>query len=743
MSKELVVVESPAKARTIARYLGPRFRVVASYGHIRDLPKSRFGVDTENGFTPTYVIPREAKKAVAELKRAAQDSTGLWLATDMDREGEAIAWHVAQVLGYPLEEVKRVTFTEVTPAAIREAFQNPRGIDKNLVGAQQARRVLDRMVGYTLSPLLWKKVRRGLSGGRVQSAALKLVVDREKEIRAFVPEEYWTIQALLAGRSGEPFLARLVERGGEKLRIPNRDQAEEHARVLAASSLRVREVRKRRVKRTPPPPFTTSTLQQEASRRLGFSPKKTMALAQQLYEGVELGREGRVGLITYMRTDSVNLSTLALEELSQVVREVYGERYALPTPRRYRTRQRLAQEAHEAIRPTSAKRLPDHVAPYLTRDQTRLYTLIWQRAVATQMAEALYDQVHVEVEAGDYLLRATGSTLAFDGYLRVYREDQEEREEQLLPPVEEGEELTLLDLVKEQHFTEPPPRYTDATLIKAMEENGIGRPSTYAPTVSTLLERGYVRQEGRKLFATDLGIAVADFLSAHFPEIVDLGFTARLEEDLDEIAEGKRGWVPVVAAFWEPWKLKVSEKEREVAREEVVTRPSEELCPSCGAPMVGRLGRYGWFLSCSRWPECKGRLPGTAAPENGQEHGEGGVGGAADEGALVDTPTEGAPEQEQTESCPLCGSPMLLKKGRFGAFWGCSRYPSCSGTRPYIAEDAPPCPACEGGRLLPRRSRHGKRFWGCSRYPDCTYVTFVSPRRARKEGSSQGPGDEV
>ena len=625
MTKTLVVVESPTKAKTLERYLGPDYTVRASFGHIRDLPKSKLGVDTEREFEPEYVVPEDSEKHVRALRAALKKADDLVLATDFDREGEAIAYHVAEVLKIDPAAAKRVTFTEITRDAILEAFQSPRAIDLRLVEAQQARRILDRLVGYRLSPVLWKKVRPGLSAGRVQSVALRLIVDRNREIAAFVPVEYWSVDVRLTPEGDEaPFSARLIEIPQGKLATsPDKKgitlsaeaDAALHADRLREAAYRVREVREKEVKRNPAPPFTTSTLQQEAARKLGFGARRTMRLAQQLYEGIELHGEGQVGLITYMRTDSTTIAESALREIAEVVRTEFGAAYALKQPRRYKTKQRGAQEAHEAIRPTSAMRTPDRVAGALDKGQLALYRLIWQRTVASQMAEARFDQVSIDIEAatGDdgYLLRATGQTLTFDGFRRVYFEGRDdaadEDAESALPRLTAEQVLRLLEVLPEQHFTQPPPRFTEASLVKTLEELGIGRPSTYASIISTLQDRGYVRLEERRFFPADVGEVVTDLLKEFFPDVVDVNFTAKMEEDLDEIAEGKLRWVQVLDEFYGPFERLLEKNEGEIQRFEEVLDETCPLCPQEGrtpGQLVIKLGRYGKFIGCSNWPDC-------------------------------------------------------------------------------------------------------------------------------------------
>jgi DNA topoisomerase I len=725
MTKTLVVVESPTKAKTLERYLGPEYTVRASFGHIRDLPKSKLGVDTEREFEPEYVVPEDSEKHVRALRAALKKADELVLATDFDREGEAIAYHVAEVLKIDPAAAKRVTFTEITRDAILEAFQSPRAIDLRLVEAQQARRILDRLVGYRLSPVLWKKVRPGLSAGRVQSVALRLIVDRDREIAAFVPVEYWSVDVRLTPEGDEaPFLARLIEIPEGKLATsPDKKgitlsaeaDAALHADRLREAAYRVREVREKEVKRNPAPPFTTSTLQQEAARKLGFGARRTMRLAQQLYEGIELPGEGRVGLITYMRTDSTTIAESALREIAEVVRTEFGAAYALKQPRRYKTKQRGAQEAHEAIRPTSAVRTPDRVAGALDKGQLALYRLIWQRTVASQMAEARFDQVSVDVEAavGDdrYLLRATGQTLKFDGFRRVYFEGRDdaadEDAESALPRLTAEQVLRLLEVLPEQHFTQPPPRFTEASLVKVLEELGIGRPSTYASIISTLQDRGYVRLEERRFFPEDVGEVVTDLLKEFFPDVVDVNFTAKMEEDLDEIAEGTLRWVQVLDEFYGPFERLLEKNEGEIQRFEEVLDETCPLCPQEGrAPghLVIKLGRYGKFIGCSNWPGCS-----YIRNLDGQERKE--------------------PEVLE-ETCPECGKPLAKKWGRFGPFVGCTGYPECRYIKREEQKTGVKCPKCGQGDLVVKRARRGKRgslFYGCNRYPVCDFTVGQRP----------------
>jgi DNA topoisomerase-1 len=730
MSGNLVIVESPAKAKTIERYLGPGYTVLASYGHVRDLPenpgKNQFGVDVDHDFAPVYEVVADRKRQLAAIVKAASKAELIYLATDLDREGEAIAWHVAEAARLAPARTRRVTFSEITEAAIKRAFAQPRSIDQNLVDAQQARRVVDRLVGYTLSPLLWRKVRAGLSAGRVQSVAVRLVVDREREIRAFTAREYWTLKAVLVAPNGETFEADLVRVAGKKPDVADAETAERHAAAIRSSHPIVTDVAIKTTNRTPAPPFTTSSLQQEASRKLGFSPKRTMSAAQRLYEGVETD-EGQVGLITYMRTDSVALSSQATAEAARVIEERFGPEYTTPRGRAFKTKTRNAQEAHEAIRPTSFRRDPESAARRLGSDEARLYRLIWQRALASQMAVKEQETTTVDLAADDYGLRANATRTTFDGFSRVYVEghdDVDEEAECRLPALARGDATAVQSVQPQQHFTEPPPRYTEATLIKALEEHGIGRPSTYAATISTILDRGYVKVQERRLHPEPVGEIVTDLLVCHFGEFVDLEFTARMENDLDDVASGKRAWVPVVREFYEPFRTRVDEKTKELKRADFTTRPSAEVC-SLGHPMVIRLGRYGEFLACSMYPEHKEtrELPGAGGTKS--EPGTDGQVGGTGEPAVV-------------EACPRCGATsggvLVTRRGRFGPFLGCSRYPDCD----YIKKDGPPppdplafevtCPTCREGQLVTRRARRtGSLFWGCSRYPTCRYTTSHEP----------------
>ena len=696
-SKKLVIVESPAKARTIEQYLGKDYTVRASIGHVRDLLRSRLSVDVDNNFEPEYRVPNDKRATVKELKAAVAKASEVYLATDPDREGEAIAWHLVAATGIDESRAHRVAFYEVTKAGILEAFAHPRRIDGNLVNAQQARRILDRLVGYKLSPLLWDRVRSGLSAGRVQSVAVRLVVEREREIEAFIPEEYWTIDAELARQAerADPdrlsFLARLIRIRGEPANLPNEEAVRPILDDLKAAAYTVEEVSKGQRKRKPAPPFITSTLQQEASRRLGFAAKKTMQLAQELYEGIALEGGEQIGLITYMRTDSPTVSTQAQQEARAYVEEVFGKDYLPPRPPQYRAKAKGAQEAHEAIRPTSVLRTPDSLRGVLKRDQLRLYQLIWQRFLASQMADAIYDTIQVNVMAGPpetplskrpYLFRVATSILRFPGFLAVYENGvdegapEDERPEIPLPDLAVGDELDLLQLLPEQHFTQPPSRYTEASLVKALEEYGIGRPSTYAPILSTIQQRGYVIREDRRLLPTETGIIVNDLLVEHFPDIVDVGFTARMEDNLDLIASGEREWVPILREFYGPFQEELARAQQAMPKASVGDEAIDRDCPDCGKPLVIRWGRYGKFIGCSNYPTCRHTEP------------------------LL---------EKIGVSCPLDGGDLIERRTRKGrTFYGCSNYPNCEWTswkRPVPQT----CPAC-GGLMV----EHNKKWADCT-----------------------------
>jgi DNA topoisomerase-1 len=724
MTKKLVVVESPAKARTLGQFLGKDYTIAASVGHVRDLPAKELGVDVDRDFSPKYVVSLDKRKVVKEIRDKAAKATAVYLATDPDREGEAISWHLVQAANLDKTPLKRVVFHEITEEAIASAFRHPRAIDLRLVDAQQARRILDRLVGYKISPLLWKRVRKGLSAGRVQSVALKLIVDREAEILAFVPEEYWTIEAELAKEADKSaaFAAVLVGPVGEdKISIRNEEQAQQLVRELQGARYRVSAVQQKTAARQPAPPFITSTLQQEAWRKLKFNGKRTMAIAQQLYEGLPLGKQGPVGLITYMRTDSTNVTSSAISDARSYVKERYGAEFLPPTPRRFAKKVKGAQEAHEAIRPTSIRREPAQVKRYLTPDQLKLYTLIWQRMVASQMAAARIATTTVHIEARPdkgkkrYLFRASSSAVVFPGFLTLYQESKDEEEEdkrKSLPDLAKGEALSLLKLLPEQRFTQPPPQYSEATLIKALEELGIGRPSTYAPTLSLIQERGYVERRNGRLGPTELGTIVSGLLSEHFADIVNVGFTAQMEEKLDQIASGKLEWVPMLQEFYKPFEETIARAATAIPK---IAEPTDEICEKCGSPMVIKWGRRGKFLSCSGFPKCKNARSIDA----------------------TESRTERAPSKvtETTdETCEKCGRPMVVKSGRFGKFLSCSGYgdpdkkKSCKNTKSLQAAIGVKCPnpGCEG-TLTEKRTKRGRVFYGCSRYPQCKYATWNKP----------------
>ena len=703
--RSLVVVESPTKVKTIQKYLDGTFTVKASMGHVRDLPKSKLGVDPRKGFKPQYVISPGKKKVLDDLKKASEKAETLYVATDPDREGEAIGWHLAQELPFEKKNIFRITFNEITERAVKAAFLKPGKIDQKRVDAQQARRVLDRLVGYSLSPLLWDKVQRGLSAGRVQSVAVRLIVDREREIQAFQPSEYWSLHARLGARQPPEFVATLREVAGEKAALANEDATRAVMAGLDGAQWAVKSVTRGERRRNPTAPFITSTLQQEAGRKLGFTAKKTMMLAQQLYEGIDVGGDGPVGLITYMRTDSVRIAAEAQQEAKSWAVNRFGAEYVPETPPAYKSRG-SAQEAHEAIRPSEVDREPRALGRFLTKDQLALYRLIWERFLASQMMPAVYDTVAADIEAGPCLFRAQGATLRFKGFTAVYVESREDEEavdddaESPVPPLDEGEILSLLGLDPKQHFTQPPPRFTEASLIKVLEELGIGRPSTYASILGTIInDRGYVNRERRTLFPTELGMTVTDKLKPYFPEIMDVEFTAQMEDSLDKIEEGDQRWVDTVRTFYEKFKPDLKRAEKEMPNEKA-GEETDEVCPDCGKPLLARRGRFGKFLACSAYPECKyTRNIGT-------------------DGRAEDEPTD--------EVCPSCAKPMVIKHDRFGKFIACSGYPECKTTKPITLGIACPEPGCPG-ELAQRRSRRGKIFYGCSAYPNCKFVVWQRP----------------
>jgi len=729
MSKNLVIVESPAKAKTIEQYLGKDFTVTASMGHVRDLPKSKMGIDTEGDFEPSYTVPQDKKKTITELKKKIKADTKIWIATDEDREGEAIGWHLLKALKVDPKkhEVKRIVFHEITKNAILKSIDEPREINDDLVDAQQARRVLDRLVGYELSPLLWKKIRYGLSAGRVQSVAVRLIVEREREIEAFKPEEYWKVIGTFNGDAKKDFEAQLAKIKGKKAEVTNKKESDKILKDLKGADYKVTKVEEKKAKRNPAPPFITSTLQQEASRKLGFSVKKTMMIAQQLYEGVETA-EGHKGLITYMRTDSFNLSTEAVKQAHKVIASEYGKEYVSEKPRVYK-KAKGAQEAHEAIRPTNIERTPKDLQKQLNRDQFRLYELIWKRMVACQMKTAILNQVKADIESGDYMFRATGQTIEFPGFMKVYVEHEDDdpnadkdeekakKHEKFLPPLKENEDVDCKKIDSTQHFTQPPHRYTEASLVKKLESEGIGRPSTYAPTISTIQTRGYIEKDGKALKPTDTGNVVTDFLVKHFADIIDYKFTAEMEEDLDMVANGKKEWVPLMREFYKPFHDNVQNKEKTVSKADVVNEETDEKCDQCGSPMVIKLGRYGKFLSCSNYPDCKNAKP--LPKKEGEE----------DDSKREEPKLD--PElarKLKDKKCDKCGNPMEVKVGKYGHFLGCSNYPDCKNIQPIVKFSGVKCPRCKKGQLVERHARRtGKAFYGCNQFPRCKFATWDKP----------------
>jgi len=720
MTQALVIVESPAKAKTIEKFLGPGYKVLASYGHVRALPSKQGSVDVSHDFAPKYAVLPESKRHIDTIRKALKESDRLLLATDPDREGEAISWHLLAALGLDrgkdIMPVQRVVFHEITKQAILHAVAHPREVSQELVDAQQARSVLDYLVGFTLSPYLWKKIRYGLSAGRVQSVALRLICEREKEIAAFVEQEYWTLAAQLGKTSGQEFTAGLVQLDGKKLGkfdVPDATRAEALKQRFAKADWRVAQVTRSEKKRYPAPPFTTSTLQQEAARKLGFSAKKTMATAQKLYEGVAIGSAGSVGLITYMRTDSVNLSNQALTEAHDLIVRLFGKDYALAKPRFFKNKAKNAQEAHEAIRPTDLARTPAELKSFLAPDQFKLYELIWKRTVACQMAEALLDQTSADIEAAaGGLFRATGSVLRFPGFMKLYIEgtdDEGDEKEGTLPPLSDGEVLNLRDLLTEQHFTQPPPRYTEASLVKALEEYGIGRPSTYASILNTLVERKYAALEKKRFVPQDIGMVVSDHLSQHFERYVDYNFTAGLEEELDQVARGEKQWKQLLGEFWGPFKARLEQKMKEVAQGEATTEATDEFCPECKRPLVVKLGKRGKFIACTGFKEgCKYTRPLAREGEAAQEAAE---------------------PVFSEEKCDKCQAPMLIKDGRYGKYLACSGYPACKNIQPLVKPKGTgvACPVCGEGELTEKKSRYGKIFYSCNRYPKCKYAVWDPP----------------
>jgi DNA topoisomerase-1 len=719
MANALVIVESPAKAKTIKKYLGKGYSVMASVGHVLDLPQKDLGVDIENDFEPHYVVIRGKTKILKKITDSAQSVDEVFLATDPDREGEAIAWHIAEKIRHVTKprkgkegagpRIHRALFNEITSRAIKDAVSKPCDLNAHLFEAQQARRILDRIVGYRLSPLLWDKVRRGLSAGRVQSVAVRIVCEREDEIEKFVTTEYWSVVANLEGSKPPPFEAKLVKIDGEDFAIGNAEDAGRIVEEIKAQPMRLARIRRKERRRNPAPPFTTSKLQQEAARKLGFTAKKTMALAQMLYEGIELGEEGAVGLITYMRTDSVRVSDSAIEDVRAFIANRFGAESLPESPVHYKGK-KGAQDAHEAVRPTSCAYPPEAVEAYLERDAMRLYDLIWKRFVASQMKPAVYDQTSFDVEVGRFLLRATGQVLKFPGFIAVYIEgedevkEKDEEENPTLPDLKEGEILNALGIEPHQHFTQPPPRFTEASLVKELEEKGIGRPSTYASIMATIQDKEYVRKIEGRFHPSELGRLVNELLVANFPRVLDVGFTAQMENELDEVEEGRRGWVATLKEFYIPFDEALSEartKMRDVKREQVKT---DIVCEKCGNPMVIKWGRHGEFLACSNYPDCR----------NTKEFDK------AQDGTIKVKEV-----QLSEEKCDQCGSPMLVRRGRYGEFLACSKYPACKGTKSIGTGVS--CPECKDGNLVQKRTRGGRVFYGCDRYPNCKYALWDKP----------------
>ncbi len=734
-TRSLIIVESPSKARTLTKFLGDQYEVRASMGHVVDLPRSKLGIDVDADFAPDYTVIKGKEKQLSELKSAARKSSSVLLAADPDREGEAIAWHIANQL--KLKQPQRIVFREVTKPAVEAALEQPRPIDQNLVDAYQARRAIDRLLGYKLSPLLWRKIRKGLSAGRVQSVALRLVCDREAEIERFVPTESWSLDAVLATAAGAEVRARYqgpatgrsaARRGRAKeaddvVALPDEAAARRVIAEVDGAEFRVAGVERRQVRRNPPQPYITSTLQQDASAQLRFSPTKTMRIAQQLYEGVELGAEGPAGLITYMRTDSARLSPLAVEQARAYIQESFGKQYlgSVGGTRRTAKAPVATQDAHEAIRPTLADRTPETVAHFLSSDQLKLYRLIWRRFTASQMSPALFDATRVDIDAAGHRFRVTGSRMAFDGFLKVAA--SEERQDELLPELAQGDTLNCLELIPEQHFTQPPPRFTEASLVKELEERGIGRPSTYAPTVEVIQTRGYVRQQERRLQPSPLGRAVNEALTAQFPAVVDFGFTAELEGKLDGIETGETAWVPVVRDWYQPFARVLEQAQETMPRVKVQVQKADGECPKCGAELVIRSGRFGDFVGCSRYPECD----------------------------YIQGREERAKAEEIGEACPQCGKPLVRRTGRRGPFIGCSGYPKCRYVRPEAGADGTPAPArpaaevtgekCpECGRDLVKRVGRFGPFIACSGYPKCRYrppKVAAQPEAAKPRAKSR------
>ncbi len=705
----LLIVESPAKAKTIKKYLGPGYEVVASMGHVRDLPSSKLNVDIRHNFKPNYEIIKGKEKLIDELIKLSRKNDKIFLATDPDREGEAISWHLAYILKLDPKENNRVTFNEITKSGVSKGMSHPRTIDIDLVNAQQARRILDRIVGYKLSPFLSWKIRKGLSAGRVQSVALRIIVDRENEIRVFIPEEYWTIDAKLSAKgSRKVFNASLHSDKNGKLEIKNEEQANQILKDLEKAQYIVDDIKKGTKKRTPAPPFITSTLQQDASRKLGFQAKKTMKIAQELYEGIEIKDMGAVGLITYMRTDSLRISDDAINAATEYIKSIWGDKYLPPNKRVFKSKS-TAQDGHEAIRPTMPDLSPASIRTSLSNDQYKLYKLIWERFTASQMADCILNTTRVDIKANDYIFKASGFTVAFDGFTVLYQESKDEEEEKAkeLPQLEKGATLNLQDLAGNQHFTQPPARYTEASLIKYLEENGIGRPSTYATIISTITGREYVTREGKSLKPTELGEVVIELMKKRFPDIVNIKFTAQMENNLDTVEAGKEEWTKILEDFYDDFNESLKKAKEDMKNVKIQLKEDETdlICDKCGRKMVVKFSKYGKFIACSGYPECKNII------RNLNENGE----------------PEPKPEPEESDVvCEKCGRNMVIKTGKYGKFLACPGYPECKNIKGIDISTGIPCPKC-GGDIVEKKSKRGRAFYGCSNYPDCDFIANDKP----------------
>lgn len=704
MEKNLVIVESPAKAKTISKFLGRNYDVKASVGHVRDLPKSKLGIDIENNFEPYYITIRGKGDVIKELRKASKKSKKVFLATDPDREGEAISWHLAELLGLDSNEKIRIEFNEITKTAIKKAVKNPRALNNNLIDAQQARRMLDRLVGYKISPLLWKKIEKGLSAGRVQSVAVKLICDKEREIQAFNPEEYWTIELLL-DKDDIDFTTKffgIIENDKiKKTKLENKDSVDNVLNKLNKKNIVVHDVQKTRRKKNPYPPFTTSSLQQEANRRFGFSSKKTMIIAQQLYEGINIKGEGSVGLVTYIRSDSYRISNEAISDLNKYINEKIGEKYLKNRVFKKKGKKDV-QDAHEAIRPTSTFREPSKIKNSLSQDQYKLYNIIWKRFVASQMTEAEFDVTNVVFNNNDYIFKSSGSVQVFDGFTKIYN-TKEDKSENKLPNIEISESIIIKEIISDQHFTKPPARFTEATLVKTMEELGIGRPSTYAPTISTVLSREYVTKEKNSFIPTELGFLITDILVKHFNEIVNEKFTADMEEQLDQIGNGDIDWHITIKDFYNKFKTALDKAEIEMEEIKLEDEVSEEKCEKCGEYMVIKKGRYGKFLACPNYPECKNT---KSLNKNNNE-------------------------VEKTDlTCEKCGSILVKRKGKYGEFLSCSNYPECKNIKQITKSIGVKCPKCNND-VVEKYSKRGRKFYGCSEYPKCDYMSWYEPTNER------------